>query len=139
MFVASSYPLLDVFWTTLWIMGFFLWIWLAVLCFTDIFRSRDMGGFHKAAWVIAIFVLPLVGVLVYLLVRGGKMQAHAEEAAAAQDEAARQYIKSVTGGNGNGSTGTADELTKLVRLRDSGALTPEEYDREKARILAGSH
>ncbi len=45
----------------------------------------------------------------------------------------------MTGGNGNGSTGTADELTKLVRLRDAGALTPEEYDREKARILAGSH
>lgn len=137
MIVATSYPLLDIFWTTLWVMGFFLWIWLAVLCFTDIFRSPDMGGLHKALWVVAIFVLPLLGVVFYLLARGSKMQEHAEEVAQAQDEATRQYIKSVTGGNG--STGTADELAKLVQLRDSGALSAEEYEREKNRLLAASH
>jgi hypothetical protein len=131
--LASSYPLLDVFWTTLWVMGFFLWIWLAVLCFSDIFRSRDMGGVHKALWVVLIFVLPLVGVLFYLIARGPKMHERASADAEAQEEAFQQYVRSVAHTNGENRT---DQLAKLVELRNSGVLTQEEFDREKARLLA---
>jgi hypothetical protein len=33
------------------------------------------------------------------------------------------------------STSVADELGKLVALRDAGVLTPDEFDAQKARIL----
>ena len=71
--LASSYPLLDAFWTMLIFVGFFLWIWVAIYVFADIFRSQNMSGWAKALWVIAIFVLPLLGVLIYLIARGHKM------------------------------------------------------------------
>jgi hypothetical protein len=93
--VASSYPLLDAFWTMLMFAGFFLWVWVAVAILLDIFRSGDMGGFQKALWVLLIFILPLIGVLIYLIARGGKMARHARELEAAAEEASRSDIKSV--------------------------------------------
>jgi hypothetical protein len=127
--VATSYPLLDAFLTMLWIVGFFLWIWLAILVFSDIFRSRDMSGWAKAGWIILIFILPLIGVLIYLIVRGHKMQQHAEEAAAASDLATREYIRSVVSQSDN-----SDELAKLTSLHDSGVLSDEEFASMKARL-----
>lgn len=133
--LGTSYPLLDAFWTMLIFVGFFLWIWVAIAVFADIFRSSDMGGWAKALWVVAIFVLPLLGVLIYLIARGHKMQQHAAEAAAAQEEQTRDYIKSVAS-NGHSS---ADEISRLAALRDSGALSEAEFQTEKAKILAHSH
>ena len=133
--LASSYPLLDAFWTMLIFVGFFLWIWVAIYVFADIFRSKDMGGWAKALWVVAIFVLPLLGVLAYLIARGHKMQEHAVEAAQAQETQTREYIKSVAG---NG-TSSAEEISKLVALRDSGALSQAEFETEKAKVLAHTH
>jgi hypothetical protein len=70
--IASSFPLLDVFLTMLWIALFLLWFFLLILVFADLFRSRDLSGWAKALWVLLIIVFPL-GVLIYLIVRGGKM------------------------------------------------------------------
>ena len=132
MVLAYSYPLLSVFFTMLWFVGFFLWIWLVIAVFIDIFRSHDMGGFAKALWVIGVMFLPLVGVLAYLIARGGKMREHAVAEATARDEATQQYIKSVAGDG----TSTAEELAKLAQLRDSGVITPAEFDQQKARLLS---
>jgi len=134
--LASSYPLLDAFWTMLIFVGFFLWIWVAIYVFADIFRSKDMSGWVKALWVIAIFCLPLIGVLIYLIARGHKMQEHAAEDAATQERQTREYIQSVAGTNG---TSSAEEISKLVALRDSGALSEAEFESEKARVLAQTH
>ena len=71
--LAYDYPLLGVFWTLLAFFLLFLWIWLLILVFADIFRSPDMSGLAKALWVIFVIVFPLVGVLIYLGVRGGRM------------------------------------------------------------------
>lgn len=131
--LASSYPLLDAFWTMLIFVGFFLWIWVAIYVFADIFRSKDMSGWAKALWVVAIFVLPLLGVLIYLIARGHKMQQHAMEDAQAQEKETQEYIKSVAGSNG---TSSAEEISKLVALRDSGALSDAEFETEKAKVLA---
>lgn len=131
--VATSYPLLDAFLTTLWIVGFFLWIWLAILVFSDIFRSRDMSGWAKAGWIILIFILPLIGVLIYLIARGKRMQQHAEEAAVASDLATREYIRSVVQ-----QPDSSDELAKLTSLHDSGVLSDEEYQSMKARLAQSS-
>ena len=79
-------------------------------------------------WMI---FLPLIGVLVYLIARGGKMQERAQKEAQQQDEAARAYIQQAAG-----SQSTADQLSKLADLRDRGVITADEFEREKAKILA---
>ena len=132
--IGSSYPLLDAFWTMLWFFAFFIWIWLLITCFSDIFRSKDLSGWSKALWTLAIFVFPLFGVAIYLIARGGKMHERAEQQAKAQDDAFRTDVAQTAG---NGSGGTADQLTKLVDLRDRGAITEEEYQAEKSKVLAG--
>jgi hypothetical protein len=124
-------PLLDLFWTILYIFVLFAWIWLLIAVFGDIFRS-DMGGWGKAGWTIFVIVLPLLGVLIYLIVNGGDMQERSARDAIAADRAQRDYIRSVAGT----STSTADELTKLSALRDSGVISQSEFDTQKAKLLA---
>jgi hypothetical protein len=126
-------PLLDLFWSMLWFFLFFLWIWLLISLFSDIFRSEDLSGWGKAGWVIFIIVLPFLGVLIYLIVRGGSMQERAVQEMAARERMQRQYIQEVSSGGGGAST--ADELAKLAGLRDRGVLTAEEFDRQKAALL----
>jgi hypothetical protein len=90
-----------------------------------------MGGWAKALWVIFIIVLPFLGVLVYLIARGGKMQEHAAASAKKQDEAFRSYVQDAAQGQGS-----ADQLAKLADLKDKGVLSEEEFQAEKAKILA---
>ena len=109
---------------------FFIWIWLLIIVFSDIFRSHDLGGLAKTLWVIFVILVPYLGVFVYLIARGHKMSEHAAEAAAAQDKAARQYIQQVT------TTSTADELSKLADLKAQGVIDDAEYASLKAKALA---
>ncbi len=71
--IASSYPFLDILWSMLIFVALIMWIWLAIMCFADIFRRRDMGGFAKAMWIILIIFIPLVGVLIYLIAYSDEM------------------------------------------------------------------
>ena len=130
--VASDWHVGEVFWSMLWFTMFFLWIWLLVVVFSDIFRSHDLNGWVKALWVLFVIVTPFLGVLVYLIARGHKMSEHALEAAQAQDTAARQYIQSVTGSSGS----AADELSKLANLKSQGVISDAEYESLKAKVLA---
>jgi hypothetical protein len=132
MMLAYDYPLLGVFWTMLWFFLFFIWIWLLITVFIDVFRSHDMGGWTKALWVVFIVVLPLLGVLVYLIVRGKSMQDRAARGAARQQEEFRQYVQEAAG---TGS-GTADQLAKLADLKDRGVLTDAEFEAQKAKLLS---
>jgi hypothetical protein len=129
MLAAYNYPLLNLFWTMLFFFLFFLWIWLLVTVFIDIFRSPDLHGLGKAAWFIFVLLIPLLGVLVYLIARGHKMAEHAAKQAADQQAAFKEYVQDVSGG-------TADQLTKLADLRDKGVITAEEFDQQKAKLLA---
>ena len=131
MLIAADYPFLDVFWTILVFFAWLAWIWIAVTCFIDIFRRHDIGGWHKAVWVIFVVVLPWLGVLVYLIARGGSMQERAQQQAQQADADARAYIQDAAG-----APNTADQLTKLADLRDRGVITAGEFEREKAKILA---
>src|SRR5580698_10005209 len=85
--LATNYPILDIFLTTLYFFMFIIWLWLLFMVFIDIFRSHDLGGMAKALWVIFIIILPFLGVLVYLIARGGKMHERAAQQAAAQQKA----------------------------------------------------
>jgi type VI protein secretion system component VasK len=128
--LATNYPLLDVFWTMLWFFLFFIWIWLLITIFVDIFRSRDLSGWAKAGWVIFVIVLPFLGILFYLIFRGGSMHERALEQAQQQESEFRQYVQETA------QTSSADQLSKLADLRDRGVITSEEFDQQKARILA---
>lgn len=134
--LGSSYPLLDVFFTTLWIVGFVLWIWLVIAVFTDLFRDHAMNGWVKALWIVFVIVLPIIGVLTYLIARGGAMRERAVEDAKAQEQATREYIQSVAGADG--SPTKADELTKLAALRDKGVISQQEFEEQKNRILSSA-
>jgi len=111
---------------------FFIWIWLLIVVFADIFRSHDLGGFAKALWVIGIIIVPYLGVFVYLIARGHKMSEHAMEAAKAQDAAMRQYVQSV-GGSGGGAAG---EIAHLAELKANGTITDAEFEQGKAKALS---
>ena len=128
---SYSYPLLGAFWTILEIFLWVLWIWVLIYVFIDIFRSHDLSGWAKALWFIFVLFIPLIGVLVYLIARGGSMQERAQQQAQQADREARQYIQEAAG-----SPNTADQLTKLADLRDRGVITADEFEREKAKILA---
>jgi hypothetical protein len=128
--VATSYPLLDAFLTMLWIFLFIIWIWLLIMIFSDVFRSHDLSGWGKAAWVIGIIIFPFLGILLYLIVRGGKMHERQMQYAQAQETAFRDYVRDTA------TTGdTADQLAKLAELRDRGVISEEEFTKEKAKAL----
>lgn len=133
MVLATSYPLLDTFLTILWVFLFVFWIWTLITVVIDIFRSHDIGGLRKALWFLFILFLPLLGVLVYLIVRGGGMARRAERRAEATQEAYEDWIRSVSGG---GSRSVADELEKLANLRERGVITEDEFNRQKSRLVS---
>jgi type VI protein secretion system component VasK len=121
----------GVFWSIFIFFLWVIWIWILIWIFMDIFRSRDLSGGAKALWILFVLFLPMIGVLVYLIARGGKMHQHAVQDAQAQDEAARAYIRDAAG-----PESSADQLAKLADLRNRGVITQEEFDREKAKVLA---
>ena len=122
-------PLLDLFWAMLWFFLFFVWIWLLISIFADIFRSQ-MSGFAKAMWILFVIVLPFLGVLIYLIANGDDMQNRALKQASDSQAAQAEYIQSVAG-----SSSSADELEKLASLHKSGALTDAEYQAQKQKVL----
>jgi lysylphosphatidylglycerol synthetase-like protein (DUF2156 family) len=126
---AYTYPLLDLFWTMLWIFCFVIYIWLLFMIFSDIFRSHDMGGWAKAGWIIFVFVLPFIGIMTYLIARGGKMAEHRAQDAQEADKQFKAYVQEAAGG-------TADELAKLADLRDKGVISEAEFQAQKSKILA---
>jgi len=128
---SYSYPLLGAFWTILEIFLWVLWIWVLIYVFIDIFRSQDLSGWAKALWFLFVLFIPLIGVLVYLIARGDKMHERAVRQAQQQDEAARRYIQEAAG-----APSSADQLAKLADLRDRGVITADEFEREKAKLLA---
>ena len=109
--------------------AFFIWIYLLFVVFIDIFRSHDLKGWAKALWVIGIIIFPLLGVLVYLIARGGKMHERAAQAAQAQKQAFDAYVQETAGES------SADQLAKLADLKEKGVLTDDEFAAQKAKIL----
>jgi Short C-terminal domain/Phospholipase_D-nuclease N-terminal len=130
--VAAEFGTGQVFLSMLYFFLFFIWIWLLITVFADIFRSHDLAGWAKALWVIFVIVLPYLGVFVYLIARGHKMHEHAVEALQAQDAAAKEYIRSAAGSAG----GAADELARLADLKAKGVIDDVEFQRLKAQVVS---
>lgn len=122
-------PLLDLFWTILIIFLFVAWIWVLISVLIDVFRN-DISGWAKALWVLFIVFLPILGVLAYLIVHGSDMSQRQMDRATEAQQAQDEYIRDVAGST------QADELAKLGALRDQGVLSEDEFQAQKAKLLA---
>ena len=129
MLAAYNYPILNFFWTMLMFFLFIVWIFILFQVFVDIFRSPDLGGGAKALWFIFILLLPFLGVLVYLIARGGKMQEHRIKDATEAQNQMDAYIKQTAGSS------TADELAKLADLKSKGTISDADFEAAKAKLL----
>ncbi len=130
--LAYTYPLADLFGTMLGLFVFFIWFWLLIIVFSDIFRSRDLGGGAKMLWVLFVIILPFLGIFVYLIARGGKMHERADAQAAQQQQAFDDYVKKTAGAG----VDPTDQLAKLATLRDQGTITDAEFAAQKEKLLA---
>ncbi|HET6860817.1 MAG TPA: SHOCT domain-containing protein [Streptomyces sp.] len=128
----DDYPLLNLFWTMLWLFLWAMWFFLLFRVVTDVFRDHNLGGWGKAGWLVFVLVLPYLGVLVYLIARGKSMSERDLRQVKEHDEAVRHYIQK-TAGTGSSSVG---DLEKLSALKDKGDITQEEFDRAKVKLLA---
>ncbi len=128
--LASDFPLLNAVLLTLYIMLFIYWLFLLITIVVDIFRSHDIGGFTKALWLLFVMILPLLGVLVYLIARGGSMHERQVAQMRSQQDAFDAYVRQAAG-----SGSTADELAKLADLKAKGSISDSDYEAAKAKIL----
>jgi hypothetical protein len=130
----DDFGLWDVFVSLFWFMLLVAWISLLFRIIGDIFRDDDLSGAMKALWTLLILVLPWLGVLIYLIARGGSMHERAIQDAQAADERMRAYVRDVAGSGGGGG-GVPAELAELAALRDAGTISPDDYEKAKAKVL----
>lgn len=133
MTIAAEFGSGQVLWSILWFSLFVLWVWLVITVFSDIIRARDMSGWAKAMWSLAVLIVPLIGTVLYLIVNGDSMNRRDEDEARAAMAAVAQ---------GRADAGQqpelAGELDRLARLHETGALDDAEYDRAKSRAVSAS-
>ena len=129
--MSDDFSIWDVFVSMFWFMLLFAWIMLLFHIIADIFRDRELSGFAKAMWCLFLIFIPWIGALVYLIARGNSMTQRSVEAAKENEANMRAYVRDAAG-----TTSAADELAKLAQMRDSGTITPEDYEKAKAKVLA---
>jgi hypothetical protein len=129
--LADSYPLLDVIWTMLVFFLWVAWFFLLIKIIGDVFRRHDVGGVHKAIWLIFLLFVPFLGAFAYLIVNSEGMAKREMERAQAAQQQFDSYVQSAAG-----SSGPAGEIDKAKKLLDSGAISQAEYDAIKAKALA---
>jgi hypothetical protein len=119
----------------LWTLWFFIWIAALMVwfrCLFDLFGDKTLSGWAKAGWAILLVILPWLGALIYLIVRGRSMSQRQAEALAQRQAEQDKYIQQVAGG----SQSPADQISSAKSLLDSGAINQEEYEALKAKALA---
>ncbi len=129
MAILASFTFAEALLTALELALLFIWIWIAIGVVVDVFRSQDLSGWGKAGWLLLIVILPLIGVLIYLIARGHKMQEHAVRHAEQQDAAFRSYVRSA-------AASPADDIARLEDLKHRGVLSDDEFQRAKEKALS---
>ncbi|MFE1547674.1 SHOCT domain-containing protein [Streptomyces sp. NPDC058718] len=134
----DDYPLLELFWTMFWFFLWIMWLFLLFKIISDVFRDHELSGWAKAGWLILCLVLPFIGVLTYVIVRGTGMTQRETARAKEAEVAFQDYIRtSAAGSSGvSGAVGGAGELARLADLKEKGALSEEEFQKAKAKLLA---
>ncbi|MFI1978177.1 SHOCT domain-containing protein [Streptomyces wedmorensis] len=132
----DDYPLLNVFWTMLWFFLWIMWLFLLFKVITDIFRDESLHGWGKAGWLIFCILLPFLGVFVYVIARGKSMGQRDVKQARDSEAAFQDYIRKTAGTAPAGGGSATDELARLADLKDKGAITAEEFEKAKAKVLS---
>jgi hypothetical protein len=109
---------------------FVIWIWILFTIIGDLFRDHEMSGWGKALWILFLVFIPFLTMLVYLIARGSGMRDRAIKAQAEAKHNFDQYVQQ------QAHSTPADELHKLNDLKEKGALSAEEFDKAKAKLLA---
>jgi hypothetical protein len=130
MVLAADYPFLDILGTMLVFFGFVIWFWLLIRVFGDVFRRHDISGWGKFAWSLFVIVVPLLGVLFYLIANGRAMGERDIEQAQAAQAQMDDYVRSVAADGG-----PAAEIEKAQKLLESGTITQAEFDAIKAKAV----
>lgn len=134
--LAYDYPVLGVFWTTMWIFLWILWFVLLFRCVGDIFRDDTLSGMGKTGWLVFVIVLPFLGVFVYVLARGKGMGERERRHAQARQQAFEDHIReTAAGGGGAQPTNEVEQLAKLSEIRSKGDISDDEFRRAKEKIL----
>jgi hypothetical protein len=109
---------------------FVIWIWILFTIITDLFRDHEMSGWGKAAWVFFLIFVPFITALIYLIARGNGMRDRTIKAQADAKKHFDEYVRDTA------QVSPADELHKLNELKEKGALSNEEFEQAKAKLLA---
>lgn len=109
---------------------FVIWIWILITILTDLFRDHEISGGAKAAWVLFLVFIPFLAAFVYLIARGNGMRDRTIKAQAEAKQHMDSYIRE------QAHVSPADELHKLNDLKEKGAISAEEFDKAKAKLLA---
>lgn len=128
----DDYPLLDLFLTMLFLFLWVMWLFLLFRIVMDVFRDDSLTGWSKAGWLFLCIVLPYIGVLIYVIARGNGMGRRDADRAKQAESRFQDYIRRTAAESGGGS----EELARLAELHKSGALTDEEFEKAKAKLLA---
>ena len=128
--MEESIGFFAVIWSDFLLFLLVAWIWVLISVVADIFRSTHMSGIAKALWVGFVIIIPWLGVLIYIIARGDRMQENTAQALARAEDARRDYIRSVV------SVSPADALAKLAELKEMGVLTEAEFAEQTSRILS---
>jgi len=109
---------------------FVIWIWILVTILSDLFRDHELSGWAKAVWVLFLVFVPFITALIYLIARGEGMRDRTIKAQAEAKQHMDAYIRE------QAHASPADELHKLNDLKEKGAISAEEFERAKAKLLA---
>jgi hypothetical protein len=125
----ADYSLGDAFLTVLWVFVFVAWILLLYVILSDLFRDHELSGWAKAIWVLFLIFVPFLTSLIYIIARGAGMRDRAIKEQAEAKRHVDSYIRETAG------TSPVDELHRLNELKEKGAISEEEFQRLKARVL----
>jgi hypothetical protein len=128
--IAADYPFLDILGSMLVFFGFVVWFWLLIRVFADVFRRQDIGGGAKFFWCLFVLVVPLLGVLVYLIAQAKGIGRRDLEQAQAQKAEFDAYVRRAAGNGGPGS-----EIAHAKQLLDSGTISQAEFEQIKQKAL----
>jgi hypothetical protein len=130
MLLLADFTLGDALLTVLEIFLLVVWFWILITIISDLFRDHEISGWAKAAWILFLIILPIIGTLVYLIARGEGMRERAIHEQAEVKHQMDAYIRQTAGSS------PADELKKLTDLKQQGAISAEEFEQAKAKLLA---